>query len=864
MKVNAGQASSTLIPEYIGSDFDKVALVSENLEYIKNVAEGIAGIPVKSYIGDTPPQRPVNGSEWYCTTDGRTYVWYEDGNSSQWVESSPQSTNDGLEKSLDVILDPKYKQIREALRRSYAEAGYNLVGGSFESGGTLTSATDVLLQEKTGKVYSWTGSYPSGGYVVVPDTDPTVIARYVPRTDVLLRAEIVPSVTEALRRSYADAGYTLVDGSFEEGGTLAGSSDVLLHKATRAAYAWAGTFPKVVAAGATPATSGGIGAGAWVDRTDVTLRSDINVVVKVFESVADMVADATLIVGRKCRTLGYYAVGDGGGNHYEIVAAATGTDDGGSYIDLPASGLQAMALFDDTVSDRQFGSVGDGVADDTTAFASMISYAMTANAFTTTGLATSYRPLKMEVSSGVFKITSTLIIDVPIDSAVISLHEQAGYNFVGAGKGQTVFHCTMDDYLFHVKQGKGFIGGFTIIGNSVAPKGIKFGGVQGATFNDSEVVFQSKISSIDIHLVLNSIDISFMWDCEFSDVGVFSGLTGGTMVRILPNTTDNSNNIVFNRCHFERAEQQSFFKSTGLLGATTRHHDIVFNGCHFETQAYNSIAIDLEHTSFVTFSGCDLVVNDNRRTGLASYVPSIKLNNASNVMWSGGQIGFSVKTASQAPNKLIEVSNGTTGIKFDNVFFSTQQGTEVKISDLFQTSTPYDVGSRTLVFKNIRINDFNNIPLNTDVTIGGSNRQYQIDVDHMDQRLRTRYSNSTNVSTDFPAASVFSVDPVGGLSFGKNALITNGSSSAVPISTDISANGAAILLVMADAPGDFGAIVFKRGTTVFSISLGAGVELSSTPAAGKYGIQATVNSALTIYNNIGSDRSFAIFPLVFA
>ena len=146
MKVNAGQASSTLIPEYIGSDFDKVALVSENLEYIKNVAEGIAGMPVKSYIGEFPPKRPVNGSEWYCTTDGRTYVWYEDGNSSQWVESSPQSTNDGLEKNLDVILDPKYKQIREVLRRSYAEAGYTLVTGSFEAGGTLTSATDVLLQ----------------------------------------------------------------------------------------------------------------------------------------------------------------------------------------------------------------------------------------------------------------------------------------------------------------------------------------------------------------------------------------------------------------------------------------------------------------------------------------------------------------------------------------------------------------------------------------------------------------------------------------------------------------------------------------------------------------------------------------------
>ena len=191
MKVNAGQASSTLIPEYIGSDFDKVTLVSENIEYIKNVAEGIAGMPVKSYIGDTPPKRPMNGSEWYCTTDGRTYVWYEDGNSSQWVESSPQSTNDGLEKNLDVILDPKYKQIREALRRSYAEAGYTLVIGSFEAGGTLTSATDVLLQEKTGKVYSWTSSYPAGGYIVAPSTDPTAVAGYVTRTDVVLRSALL-------------------------------------------------------------------------------------------------------------------------------------------------------------------------------------------------------------------------------------------------------------------------------------------------------------------------------------------------------------------------------------------------------------------------------------------------------------------------------------------------------------------------------------------------------------------------------------------------------------------------------------------------------------------------------------------------
>lgn len=67
-------------------------------------------------------------------------------------------------------------QIREALRRSYAEAGYHLVDGSFEAGGTLVNANDVLLQERTGKAFSGpagivaTGTdSTSGGFVDVSD-----------------------------------------------------------------------------------------------------------------------------------------------------------------------------------------------------------------------------------------------------------------------------------------------------------------------------------------------------------------------------------------------------------------------------------------------------------------------------------------------------------------------------------------------------------------------------------------------------------------------------------------------------------------------------------------------------------------------
>lgn len=78
---------------------------------------------------------------------------------------------------------------------------------------------------------------------------------------------------------------------------------------------------------------------------------------KVFESVADMTAANWLNIGGVVRTLGYYTCGDGGGNDYVIVAADTGTADGGSFIDLAGVSGQAKGLFvDGNVNVEQFGA----------------------------------------------------------------------------------------------------------------------------------------------------------------------------------------------------------------------------------------------------------------------------------------------------------------------------------------------------------------------------------------------------------------------------------------------------------------------------------------------------------------------------
>lgn len=76
--------------------------------------------------------------------------------------------------------------------------------------------------------------------------------------------------------SLALSGYIPV-GSFEGGGTVRVQNEVLQYGSgpNTTHWRWDGPLPKVVTAGSSPITSGGVGKGAWVDVTDATLRSSL-------------------------------------------------------------------------------------------------------------------------------------------------------------------------------------------------------------------------------------------------------------------------------------------------------------------------------------------------------------------------------------------------------------------------------------------------------------------------------------------------------------------------------------------------------------------------------------------------------------
>lgn len=130
--------------------------------------------------------------------------------------------------------------------------------------------------------------------------------------------------------------------------------------------------------------------------TTASISSDPS---QIYSSVLAMQNDASLTVGQFVRTVGYTVQGDYGNNDYEIVAAGP-TTDGGSFINLPASGLVAKALFPDGIITLiQFGAQALEAFDSSTAFQNAIDYLKSQGGG------------ELLIPAGTYSLGSTVVID---------------------------------------------------------------------------------------------------------------------------------------------------------------------------------------------------------------------------------------------------------------------------------------------------------------------------------------------------------------------------------------------------------------------------------------------------------------------
>ena len=114
------------------------------------------------------------------------------------------------------------------------------------------------------------------------------------------------------------------------------------------------------------------------DQRVTNVETDLDTKVKVFDTVA-LMKDASLSSGDLVTTKGYHSAGDGGQARYLIQTSAEfgGTPDEYGNHTL-ANGNVAVLQVEGAVNVKQFGAVGDGVADDTACINSAIKYAAVA------------------------------------------------------------------------------------------------------------------------------------------------------------------------------------------------------------------------------------------------------------------------------------------------------------------------------------------------------------------------------------------------------------------------------------------------------------------------------------------------------
>ncbi len=153
-----------------------------------------------------------------------------------------------------------------------------------------------------------------------------------------------------------------------------------------------------------------------------------------FSNVSQMIAETSLAVGDRIAVRGYYQDNDGGGNVFEVVAAGTGADDGGAFLNLTGSGLQAKGLFPEGHRLEHWGVVKDGVSDDAAKISAAVDWCF----------ANDVKSLKTSQSNGSYAIAGNIQLkkNVHLDfgyNTMVPLTDDAGFTLAQYGAVENLY-----------------------------------------------------------------------------------------------------------------------------------------------------------------------------------------------------------------------------------------------------------------------------------------------------------------------------------------------------------------------------------------------------------------------------------------
>ena len=138
------------------------ATVSNGVATIDSLGGG-GGASVE--VSDTAPSNPSEGDLWWRSTDGKGFIYYNDGNSNQWVEFSPGGGTIGINtagtSTFNVISANTYQGITTSMISDYGN------GLSTDSGASVQVSSNPPSNPSEGDL--WWDSDVAKGYIYYTD-----------------------------------------------------------------------------------------------------------------------------------------------------------------------------------------------------------------------------------------------------------------------------------------------------------------------------------------------------------------------------------------------------------------------------------------------------------------------------------------------------------------------------------------------------------------------------------------------------------------------------------------------------------------------------------------------------------------------
>lgn len=395
--------------------------------------------------------------------------------------------------------------------------------------------------------------------------------------------------------------------SFLTGGTLDSGRDEIMYGIYR--MVWTGTFPKVVPAGSTPASTGKVGPGAWAYSSDAAMRK---------EMADDVIGPEMMGFHRKklsvaVSNLSKIMTGDPW-SAYEFMDRITNKN--GSEDHLRWDWTPAVKALLDKAKTWMDHRVDSGIV---------------------------YRNLAIHIPGGNYLLSETMTLTDQTTST--RAYESTSLKIYGDGKNSSVFQCGKEKmtlmHLYNIKVHMSDVG-FQGFGGGETSILLKLGTEDGL-YPAKNSVFEN----LSFKYARKNLLIAHAYDCKFDNIDI-NGLPAGekdnetTAVEILPVQTDNSNNLFFDKLHIEGCygRYTTLLKARKPLKDGSYHHTLGFANLHIETRRYDAVNIDLDGVITSELSGLHLISNNTNGKDI-TYKDSgriIRITRSYNIRFRGGYI----------------------------------------------------------------------------------------------------------------------------------------------------------------------------------------------------------------------------------